>query len=77
MNIIFNFFYTCFLLLHIILYSMPTALLSYYLKKNPGLKPGIRVQPAGIEPTLQESESCVLSVRLRLHKNILLNQQRL
>ncbi len=24
------------------------------------------MQPAGIEPTLQESESCVLSVRLRL-----------
>lgn len=30
------------------------------------------MQPAGIEPTLQESESCVLSVRLRL----LLNMQR-
>lgn len=29
------------------------------------MKPG-EMQPAGIEPTLQESESCVLSVRLRL-----------
>lgn len=29
------------------------------------MKPG-KMQPAGIEPTLQESESCVLSVRLRL-----------
>lgn len=27
---------------------------------------GFIMQPAGIEPTLQESESCVLSVRLRL-----------
>ena len=30
------------------------------------------MQPAGIEPTLQESESCVLSIRLRLPKNTLL-----
>ncbi len=34
MCILFNFFYVCFLLLHIVLYTMPTALLSYYPQKK-------------------------------------------